>query len=194
MQKLIWCFSINLQIPSGLPRNLEAAVQRYGSATFKAPVATVLDPNGKLTITLSYGKLCVFIIFYQANKMKRHLWHLPSDSLLIFVFCHLIYIYRSFFLIFPTYSCNLKLSSIYIYEFTSLWFCNQTKHLQYQYQVVYLKTFYKSFQFPTKKDFPLTIKLNFVWQVFHFKSVTERDTLQCWTLLVLYLNNEFYYR
>ncbi|CAG7718035.1 unnamed protein product [Allacma fusca] len=46
-----------LVIPSGLPRNLEAAVQRYGSATFKAPVATVLDPNGKLTITLSYGKL-----------------------------------------------------------------------------------------------------------------------------------------
>jgi hypothetical protein len=36
---------------------LEAAVQRYGSATFKAPVATVLDPNGKLTITLSYGEL-----------------------------------------------------------------------------------------------------------------------------------------
>ena len=31
--------------------------QRYGSATYKAPVATVLDPNGKLSITLSYGKL-----------------------------------------------------------------------------------------------------------------------------------------
>ncbi|XP_035702936.1 disco-interacting protein 2 isoform X5 [Folsomia candida] len=46
-----------LTIPSGLPRNLEAAVQRYGSATFKAPVATVLDPNGKLMITLTYGKL-----------------------------------------------------------------------------------------------------------------------------------------
>ncbi|GFG34604.1 hypothetical protein Cfor_01935, partial [Coptotermes formosanus] len=46
-----------LVVPSGLPRNLEAAVQRYGSATYKAPVATVLDPNGKLTITLTYGKL-----------------------------------------------------------------------------------------------------------------------------------------
>nr|XP_018897953.1 PREDICTED: disco-interacting protein 2 isoform X2 [Bemisia tabaci] len=46
-----------LVVPSGLPRNLEAAVQRYGSATFKAPVATVLDPNGKLSITLTYGKL-----------------------------------------------------------------------------------------------------------------------------------------
>ena len=46
-----------LVIPAGLPRNLEAAIQRYGSATYKAPVATVLDPNGKLTITLSYGKL-----------------------------------------------------------------------------------------------------------------------------------------
>ncbi|XP_075229172.1 disco-interacting protein 2 isoform X3 [Lycorma delicatula] len=46
-----------LMVPSGLPRNLEAAVQRYGSATYKAPVATVLDPNGKLSITLTYGKL-----------------------------------------------------------------------------------------------------------------------------------------
>jgi hypothetical protein len=44
------------QVPSGLPRTLEAAIQRYGSATYKAPVATVLDPNGKLTITLTYGK------------------------------------------------------------------------------------------------------------------------------------------
>ncbi|XP_031349030.1 disco-interacting protein 2 isoform X5 [Photinus pyralis] len=46
-----------LVVPSGLPRNLEAAVSRYGSASFKAPVATVLDPNGKLTTTLTYGKL-----------------------------------------------------------------------------------------------------------------------------------------
>ncbi|KAI5735570.1 hypothetical protein M8J77_020137 [Diaphorina citri] len=47
----------SLVVPSGLPRNLEAAIQRYGSATYKAPVATVLDPNGKLSITLTYGKL-----------------------------------------------------------------------------------------------------------------------------------------
>jgi len=46
-----------LVVPAGLPRSLEAAIQRYGSATYKAPVATVLDPNGKLSITLSYGKL-----------------------------------------------------------------------------------------------------------------------------------------
>lgn len=45
-----------LIVPSGLPRNLEAAMTRYGSASFKAPVATVLDPNGKLTTTLTYGK------------------------------------------------------------------------------------------------------------------------------------------
>ncbi len=45
------------QIPSGLPRNLEAAVQRYGSATYKATCATVLDQNGKPTISLTYGKL-----------------------------------------------------------------------------------------------------------------------------------------
>lgn len=30
---------------------------RYGSATYKAPAATVLDPNGKLCVTLTYGKL-----------------------------------------------------------------------------------------------------------------------------------------
>lgn len=46
-----------LVIPSGLPRNLEAAIQRYGSASFKASAATVLDANGKLTNTLTYGKL-----------------------------------------------------------------------------------------------------------------------------------------
>lgn len=44
-----------LVVPSGLPRNLETAVTRYGSASYKAPVATVLDPNGKLTTTLTYG-------------------------------------------------------------------------------------------------------------------------------------------
>ncbi|XP_044014873.1 disco-interacting protein 2 isoform X4 [Aphidius gifuensis] len=46
-----------LSVPSGLPRSLEAAIQRYGSATYKAPAATVLDPNGKLFVTLTYGKL-----------------------------------------------------------------------------------------------------------------------------------------
>lgn len=44
-----------LIIPSGLPRSLEAAVQRYGSASYKAPAATVLDPNGKMFTTLTYG-------------------------------------------------------------------------------------------------------------------------------------------
>ncbi|XP_017774961.1 PREDICTED: disco-interacting protein 2 isoform X2 [Nicrophorus vespilloides] len=46
-----------LLVPSGLPRNLEAAISRYGSGSYKAQVATVLDPNGKLTTTLTYGKL-----------------------------------------------------------------------------------------------------------------------------------------
>lgn len=45
-----------LAIPSGLPRNIEAAILRYGNASYKAPVATVLDPNGKLSTTLTYGK------------------------------------------------------------------------------------------------------------------------------------------
>lgn len=53
-----------LVVPSGLPRNLEAAIQRYGSGTYKAPVATVLDPNGKLSITLTYGK---FLTIFPRN-------------------------------------------------------------------------------------------------------------------------------
>ena len=47
-----------LVVPAGLPRNLEAALQRYGTASFKANVATVLDPNGKLSNSLNYGKYC----------------------------------------------------------------------------------------------------------------------------------------
>ncbi|XP_076764595.1 disco-interacting protein 2 homolog C-like isoform X6 [Xylocopa sonorina] len=44
-------------VATGLPRSLETAIQRYGLASYKAPVATVLDPNGKLCVTLTYGKL-----------------------------------------------------------------------------------------------------------------------------------------
>lgn len=44
-----------LGVPTGLPRNLEAALQRYGTASFKANIATVLDSNGKLSSSLTYG-------------------------------------------------------------------------------------------------------------------------------------------
>lgn len=46
-----------LSIPAGLPRTLECALQRYGTNSFKSSMATVLDPNGKITTTLTYGKL-----------------------------------------------------------------------------------------------------------------------------------------
>ncbi|KAH9498576.1 DIP2 disco-interacting protein 2 C [Bulinus truncatus] len=46
-----------LVVPSGLPRNLEGALQRYGSSTYKANAITVLDANGKPTYNLTYGKL-----------------------------------------------------------------------------------------------------------------------------------------
>ncbi|XP_076064398.1 disco-interacting protein 2 isoform X2 [Oratosquilla oratoria] len=47
-----------LMIPSGLPRSVEDAVYRYGSSSgYKAPVATILDANGKLSVSLTYGKL-----------------------------------------------------------------------------------------------------------------------------------------
>jgi len=41
-----------------LPRNLSAAIHRYGTASFpKAPVVTMLDHHGKTVNTLTYGKL-----------------------------------------------------------------------------------------------------------------------------------------
>ncbi|XP_058987473.1 disco-interacting protein 2 isoform X3 [Musca domestica] len=46
-----------LSVSASLPRTLEAAVQRYGTHSFKSPMATVVDPNGKMTTTLTYGKL-----------------------------------------------------------------------------------------------------------------------------------------
>ncbi|XP_076304246.1 disco-interacting protein 2 homolog C-like isoform X3 [Tachypleus tridentatus] len=46
-----------LMVPSGLPMTLEEAVQRYGTVTSKAPVITVLDTNGKIGNSLTYGKL-----------------------------------------------------------------------------------------------------------------------------------------
>ncbi|GAB0087700.1 Disco-interacting protein 2 [Sergentomyia squamirostris] len=46
-----------LVVMSALPRSIEAALQRYGVNNPKTPMATVLDPNGKMTTTLTYGKL-----------------------------------------------------------------------------------------------------------------------------------------
>ncbi|RUS70530.1 hypothetical protein EGW08_021709, partial [Elysia chlorotica] len=46
-----------LVCPSGLPRNLEGALQRYGSSSYKANAITVLDANGKPSHNLTYGKL-----------------------------------------------------------------------------------------------------------------------------------------
>ncbi|XP_059217269.1 disco-interacting protein 2 isoform X2 [Stomoxys calcitrans] len=46
-----------LSVSASLPRSLEAAVLRYGTNSFKSPMATVVDPNGKITTTLTYGKL-----------------------------------------------------------------------------------------------------------------------------------------
>lgn len=59
-----------LVVPAGLPRNLEAALQRYGTASFKASVATVLDPNGKLSNALTYGNL--FILFYSSISLEQY--------------------------------------------------------------------------------------------------------------------------
>lgn len=46
-----------LEVPAGLPKSLEEALSRYGSATFKAPAVTVLDMTAKVHPPLTYGKL-----------------------------------------------------------------------------------------------------------------------------------------
>ncbi|XP_054750065.1 disco-interacting protein 2 homolog C-like isoform X1 [Lytechinus pictus] len=57
-----------LNVPTGLPRNLEAAVQRYGTATPKVPIISSLDANGKVHFQLTYGKL-----LSRANKIAYFL-------------------------------------------------------------------------------------------------------------------------
>lgn len=51
-----------LELPAGLPLSVEAALQRYGTSTMKAPAATVLDGQGKVGTTLLYG--ACFQFFY----------------------------------------------------------------------------------------------------------------------------------
>jgi hypothetical protein len=61
--QLYLCFCLfDIQVPSGLPRNLEAALHRYGSSTYKALAVTVLDQNGKPTVNLTYGTCYVIIL------------------------------------------------------------------------------------------------------------------------------------
>ena len=67
-------------IPSGLPRNLEAAIQRYGSATYKAPAATVLDPNGKLSINLTYGNFGFVTLAVSTARYKGIRWLYEANT------------------------------------------------------------------------------------------------------------------
>lgn len=46
-----------LAVMTGLSRTLESALQRFGTNSFKSPMATVMDPNMKMSTTLTYGKL-----------------------------------------------------------------------------------------------------------------------------------------
>jgi hypothetical protein len=51
-------------------RSLEAAIQRYGSSSYKAAAATVPDPNGKMLTTLTYGTF-FFPSFWEKKKRER---------------------------------------------------------------------------------------------------------------------------
>lgn len=57
-----------LNVPAGLPKSLEEALQRYGSGTCKAPAVTVLDTSGKIGPAMTYGKL-----LGRARKIAYHL-------------------------------------------------------------------------------------------------------------------------
>lgn len=73
-----------LVVPAGLPRNLEAALQRYGTASFKANVATVLDPNGKLSNSLNYG---MFQLGYFSSSCKKNEISLKIIFLIFLIIC-----------------------------------------------------------------------------------------------------------
>lgn len=63
------------QIPTGLPRNLESALQRYGSSSYKANAVTVLDQNGKPSLTLTYGTYQIEIqSLFVMNAIRNLYW------------------------------------------------------------------------------------------------------------------------
>ncbi|KAF7260828.1 hypothetical protein EG68_01624, partial [Paragonimus skrjabini miyazakii] len=61
-----------LVVPSGLPRNLESALQRYAGLSCKTPVLTCLDVGGRPTQVLTYAKLLqrsIRIAYMLLNKL-----------------------------------------------------------------------------------------------------------------------------
>lgn len=52
-----------LGVVTNWPPSLEAALQRWGTISPKAPCLTTMDTNGKPLYILTYGKKC-FLIFY----------------------------------------------------------------------------------------------------------------------------------
>lgn len=75
-----WFCSSCWQIPTGLPRNLESALQRYGSSSYKANAVTVLDQNGKPSLTLTYGTYQIEIqSLFVMNAIKNlYRWKLSK--------------------------------------------------------------------------------------------------------------------
>lgn len=61
-----------LVVPSGLPRNLESALQRYAGLSCKTPALTCLDGSGKPSQVLTYAKLLqrsIRIAYTLLNKL-----------------------------------------------------------------------------------------------------------------------------
>ncbi|VDD74047.1 unnamed protein product [Mesocestoides corti] len=61
-----------LIVPSGLPRNIESALQRYAGVIGKTPALTCLEPSGRSTQVLSYAKLLQvsFLLFDTCSSLK----------------------------------------------------------------------------------------------------------------------------
>ncbi|THD18929.1 Disco-interacting protein 2 B-A [Fasciola hepatica] len=77
-----------LLVPSGLPRNLESALQRYAGLSCKTPVMTCLDVCGRPTQVLTYAKLLqvsrtcffnpAFIAIYSDKRSAKTIIYSPS--------------------------------------------------------------------------------------------------------------------
>nr|CDS27664.2 disco interacting protein 2 [Hymenolepis microstoma] len=67
-----------LVVPTGLPRNIESALQRYASVIGKTPALTCLEPSGRSTQVVSYAKLLQRsnrIAFLLLNKLGHRGGH-----------------------------------------------------------------------------------------------------------------------
>lgn len=52
-------------------RNLEAAILHHSTALAKQPAISVVDPHGKVSVALTYGKLNIIILSFSSSCNKQ---------------------------------------------------------------------------------------------------------------------------